>query len=172
MFEWDKYYLLPNSYPFKFNELLNKHLKLILISVFVFSIVYPAYLLIVSTKNLHASYQEHQFLKTENKRKSEYYQSIKQYNQNLQIKDAQISELNQKLQTLFLRHNLKLEQMQWHLENGKSAHLIIIQRFTAIFKFIETLNNMERIEFKEINLTKYDEEALLKLELTILIKGE
>lgn len=172
MFEWDKYYLLPNSFPFKFNELLNKYLKLILLSVFVFFVAYPAYLLIVSIQTLHASHQEHQLLEAEIKQKSEYYQSIKQYNQNLQIKDAQISELNQKLQTLFLRHNLKLEQMQWQLENGKSAHLIIIQRFTAIFKFIETLNNMERIEFKEINLTKHDEKALLKLELTILIKGE
>ncbi|VEI46703.1 Uncharacterised protein [Actinobacillus equuli] len=44
------------------------------------------------------------------------YQSLSKHNDDFKRKEQSISQFNQQLQNLFNRHQVKLEQMQWNVE--------------------------------------------------------
>ncbi|AKO30511.1 hypothetical protein [[Haemophilus] ducreyi] len=167
-----KYYLYPNSFVFSMAEFMEKHLKWILISLVIFILSYPITAYVKHYQQAVELQQEKAKLFNQLTQYKKLYHSIKEHNQQLQLQDSQISHINQQLQTVLDSEKMKLAQIQWSLDSGKVVYLSASQQVKPVFNFIEKINQLGYLKFKELELIKQNENNLLQINATLLVKGE
>ncbi|WGE32226.1 chromosome segregation protein [Actinobacillus genomosp. 2] len=175
MFSLNRLYLLPNSYTFRFLSLLQTYFRTVCLSVFILIVSYPSYQYISQSsyqKELLATVQQ---LSQETSQKQRLYQSLSQHQNYLKEKEQYVSQLNQQLQSIFNVYQVKLEQMQWNLEQGKSIYFSLNHQVSIIFKLIKKLSKLKPLKFREIHLIKLEQEKQLQLQARVIVtedKGE
>ncbi|WGE58297.1 chromosome segregation protein [Actinobacillus equuli] len=112
---------------------------------------------------------EKQQLTDETTQKHRLYQSLSKHNEDFKRKERSVSKLNQQLQQLFNLHQIKLEQMQWNLEQEKSIYFSLNHQVVRVFNLLRKLSKVKQLRFKEINLVKLNSEKQLQLKATFMV---
>ncbi|WGE84653.1 chromosome segregation protein [Actinobacillus equuli] len=169
MFSISKFYLFPHGYVFRFLSFINDYFKIILFGLFISIVIYPSYHYFYELVQQQELLLEKQQLTDETTQKHRLYQSLSKHNEDFKRKERSVSKLNQQLQQLFNLHQIKLEQMQWNLEQEKSIYFSLNHQVVRVFNLLRKLSKVKQLRFKEINLVKLNSEKQLQLKATFMV---
>ncbi|AIZ79391.1 chromosome segregation protein [Actinobacillus equuli] len=169
MFSINRFYLFPQGYVFRMSSFVERYFKTILVLLFVSIISYPSYCYFYEQYRQQELLFVQQQLTDEISQKNMLYQSLSKHNDDFKRKEQSISQFNQQLQNLFNRHQVKLEQMQWNVEQEKSIYFSLNHQVVTIFNLIKALSNLKKLKFKQIDLVKLNVGKQLQLKATVIV---
>lgn len=169
MFSISRFYLFPHGYVFRLLSFINDYFKIILFGLFISIVIYPCSHYFYEQTQQQELLLVRQQLTDEIVRKNKVYQTFSKHNDDFKRKEQSVSKFNQQLQQIFNLHQVKLEQMQWSLEQEKSIYFSLNHQVVRVFNLIRALAKVKKLRFKEVNLIKLNSEKQLQLKATVIV---
>lgn len=156
-------YIQPNSQTYIFFYYLHRYLWGILFAIIFFILAYPLFKLTQLNFLIEKQQQQTAELSEEITQSNKLLASLQQHQQQQHQAKPEFSEINQQIQQLLKRHQVKVENLQWQLDQQPSLYLTINHQSKILFHLIQEINNIKSLAIQAISLTKLHENRLVQL---------
>ena len=162
-----KYYIKPNSTVFKFLDLLNKKLKLVILAIFISLTIFPFIQWLNAVQKNITTIEKITRTKQELNQQNSLYLAIKNRQQQQNNQNNNLAKMTEQVEHLLQRKQISVESLQWYTEEGKNLTIIAHQQANPIFDVVEELGKMSLLRIKTLTLTKQKEHRLIQLNMTL-----
>lgn len=162
-------YIQPSSKSYDFLYFIQRHL---LVCVGLSCLLIIAYPSIEYGRYLFTQPQQQQLkvqLTEQLEQETARLHALKQRIQKQSEESPQFHQVNQKIEQVLLRHQLKTEQFQWQLEQENKLYLELIQQSHILFAALNELAQIEHFYATEITFTKLHQQRLVQLSGSFLL---
>lgn len=162
-------YLNPNKNGFGLISALNEKRKMIQAAIIFTLLIYPL------TQHTHHYFEEKNSIEKIVEQKMEFEHQEKIYHALIEKEKAEINQahnltnINTSIQKIAQQYQIKINSLQWSLEQGKSIEINISDQTRSLLTFIHEMNKLDYLKFNTLTLTKSAQERKVELNAILVI---
>lgn len=161
-------YLNPDKNGFSIISIIYQKQKLIWIAIVVFLLLYPITQSIIAHFELNNSLESVARKQSELEQQRKIYDTLIEKEKSLMRPEYNLTTINSLIQKIAQKHQIKINSLQWNLEQGKSIEMNISEQSQKLINFIKDINQIHHLKFNMLTLSKSSKEKKVELN-TILV---
>lgn len=162
-------YLNPDKSGFSIISIIYQKQKSIWIVIVVLLLLYPVMQSITSHFELNNSLESIARKQSELEQQRKIYNTLIEKEKSLMRPEYNLTTINSLIQKIAQKHQIKINSLQWNLEQGKSIEMNISEQSQSLLNFIKDINQIPHLKFNMLTLTKSSKEKKVEMNSILVV---